>query len=752
MHQVKPPPIPTITHTFPTSLLVTTPPSVYSLVDPEENKPESSETHSHRVYKYEKQTWTISTRSDQRKIYRQRWWGINKNRNCRSQKNTSRYIISLRGLKNSCALAPYAAQHAVLVGSHVGHDDACMVGFAVGAAGTAPIIAKKLVTSNGAIVVSADAEDTFGVRDTTSHAAGGDWWCHWGAGLGKLEAMGVMWSAIDVVENVGLSVVQRPEQAFPFRRLLLDGCMSIRIGGAVCGFRSRNLGYVGLALGLDRIVEKSFHDSTSSQAVAKQPALKVHLLVVLGKLAVLSEFEALEKNPLSLSNSMIWMMCLEDPATESTDEEARGPSEAHTAGRWIRARMKWGTAADSSGRRSSDNAESFCSERSALDTLVYSPGQGALNPWTSSSLSCLGRPRVTAEKLVCISLGCRRDNFLHQHTSQRPNLEERVTASAFCAKTRHCNLPAIVSRMIEGRQCRVTEKKMSAVTSHGHGITYTTGQSSNSKDKVELSMAPIIHNVLRSGHSGAHSWKKMPINWSDSSLAGAFQTMGSERGSRGAISCTRLEKARPFRSSFRRKAECSFDSMSIFSSFSSSATAQLVAGLALESNAGTLRTTRSNSVASNLLASTSARSISTRGRGRVRPTYLSQACAIRDWELDPTLMTFMGKMPGMLPVFESGRVCGPVVCEHEISGVRVGDTEGMVHARGIGVQNQVWRSRRDEETRDKSNQTRDSKRSPIWAPKRRQKPRTCAMTDNPAMTDALCSCGGELDTLDDHKV
>lgn len=49
MHQVKPPPIPTITHTFPTSLLVTTPPSVYSLVDPEENKPESSETHSHRV-------------------------------------------------------------------------------------------------------------------------------------------------------------------------------------------------------------------------------------------------------------------------------------------------------------------------------------------------------------------------------------------------------------------------------------------------------------------------------------------------------------------------------------------------------------------------------------------------------------------------------------------------------------------------------------------------------------------------------
>jgi hypothetical protein len=54
--------------------------------------------------------------------------------------------------------------------------------------------------------------------------------------------------------------------------------------------------------------------------------------------------------------------------------------------------------------------------------------------------------------------------------------------------------------MIEGRQCRVTEKKMSAVISHGHGITYTTGQSSNSKDKVELSMAPIIHNVLRSGH------------------------------------------------------------------------------------------------------------------------------------------------------------------------------------------------------------------------------------------------------------
>lgn len=28
------------------------------------------------------------------------------------------------------------------------------------------------------------------------------------------------------------------------------------------------------------------------------------------------------------------------------------------------------------------------------------------------------------------------------------------------------------------------------------------------------------------------------------------------------------------------------------------------------------------------------------------------------------------------------------------------------------VQNQVWRSRRDEENRDKSNQARDSKRSP----------------------------------------
>lgn len=52
----------------------------------------------------------------------------------------------------------------------------------------------------------------------------------------------------------------------------------------------------------------------------------------------------------------------------------------------------------------------------------------------------------------------------------------------------------------------------------------------------------------------------------------------------------------------------------------------------------------------------------------------------------------------MLPVFESGEVCSPVVSrcgwisvgvidllsEHEISGVRVGDTEGVVHAREIG--------------------------------------------------------------------
>lgn len=79
--------------------------------------------------------------------------------------------FSSRGLKNSSALAPHATQHAVLVGSKLWHNNACMVGFAVGAAGAAPIIAKKLVTSSSAIVVGADAEDTFGVRDTTSHAA-----------------------------------------------------------------------------------------------------------------------------------------------------------------------------------------------------------------------------------------------------------------------------------------------------------------------------------------------------------------------------------------------------------------------------------------------------------------------------------------------------------------------------------------------------------------------------------------------------
>ena len=35
-------------------------------------------------------------------------------------------------------------------------------------------------------------------------------------------------AAIDVVEDVGLTVVQRAEQAFPIRRLLLDRQVSIR--------------------------------------------------------------------------------------------------------------------------------------------------------------------------------------------------------------------------------------------------------------------------------------------------------------------------------------------------------------------------------------------------------------------------------------------------------------------------------------------------------------------------------------------
>lgn len=90
--------------------------------------------------------------------------------------------------------------------------------------------------------------------------------------------------------------------------------------------------------------------------------------------------------------------------------------------------------------------------------------------------------------------------------------------------------------------------------------------------------------------------------------------------------------------------------------------------------------------------------MSIRVQERRQQTYLSQACAIRDWALDPTLMTFIGRIPGMVPVCVGGVVIVPVLCYvlvecwlgrsilggHEISGVQVGDTEGVVHAKGIG--------------------------------------------------------------------
>lgn len=55
--------------------------------------------------------------------------------------------------------------------------------------------------------------------------------------------------------------------------------------------------------------------------------------------------------------------------------------------------------------------------------------------------------------------------------------------------------------------------------------------------------------------------------------------------------------------------------------------------------------------------------MSKRVQERFRWTHLSQACAMRDWALDPTLMTFIGRIPGMMPVCAGGVVVAPVLCE-----------------------------------------------------------------------------------------
>lgn len=41
---------------------------------------------------------------------------------------------------------------------------------------------------------------------------------------------------------------------------------------------------------------------------------------------------------------------------------------------------------------------------------------------------------------------------------------------------------------------------------------------------------------------------------------------------------------------------------------------------------------------------------------------------MRDWALDPTLITFIGRIPGMVPVFVGDEVFDPVLCKGWLRG------------------------------------------------------------------------------------